>query len=274
MASLKSLTVNDTGFLRLPSGTIAQRPASPSVGQTRFNTNLNITEYYNGSLWSEIVTQGPPVVQDQLRISFDAAYPLSYVQGSPRIHNLNGEIIGTLQNGVGYSSSNGGTLVFDGTNDSVSFTPYGVSVPNGMSFDIWWRSSDGTKYQDIFDFLDIYGVWITLNGFGTTGKITASFNTVANIIQASYSINTWYNLVLVGSGTTNILYLNGVNVGTESRSVPTYVSFNGARLGNLDQDRSSEYFVGNIASFRFYTKALSATEVLNNFNSTKSRFGL
>jgi hypothetical protein len=51
MAQLKSLTIDDTGFLKLPSGTTAQRPASPTIGMMRFNTNINLEEYYDGSLW-------------------------------------------------------------------------------------------------------------------------------------------------------------------------------------------------------------------------------
>lgn len=51
MATLQNLTVNDTGFLRIPQGTTAQRPVSPASGMLRFNTDYNVNEYYNGSAW-------------------------------------------------------------------------------------------------------------------------------------------------------------------------------------------------------------------------------
>lgn len=53
MAQLKNTTINDTGFLQLPSGTTAQRPASAQNGQLRFNTTFNIVEYYDAiySAW-------------------------------------------------------------------------------------------------------------------------------------------------------------------------------------------------------------------------------
>jgi hypothetical protein len=51
MANLKNTTINDTSHLRLPSGTTAQRPGSPVAGMVRYNTDLNITEYYDGSGW-------------------------------------------------------------------------------------------------------------------------------------------------------------------------------------------------------------------------------
>jgi hypothetical protein len=41
-----------TGGLFLPSGTTAQRPASPATGQMRFNTTTSLVEVYNGTSWS------------------------------------------------------------------------------------------------------------------------------------------------------------------------------------------------------------------------------
>jgi len=52
MAILQNTTINDTGFLRLPSGTTGQRPGSPANGDVRFNTDLNIVEWYDGNYTS------------------------------------------------------------------------------------------------------------------------------------------------------------------------------------------------------------------------------
>jgi hypothetical protein len=51
MATLKNTIINDTGYLRLPSGTTAQRPGSPTTGMTRHNTDINAIEYWNGTDW-------------------------------------------------------------------------------------------------------------------------------------------------------------------------------------------------------------------------------
>jgi len=53
MATLKNTTINDTGFIRLPAGTTAQRPSSPVSGMLRFNTTLGYPEFYDGSAWLE-----------------------------------------------------------------------------------------------------------------------------------------------------------------------------------------------------------------------------
>lgn len=54
MATLKDTTINDTGFIRLPSGTTDQRPGTPSVGMIRYNTDITSNEYYNGTRWIPI----------------------------------------------------------------------------------------------------------------------------------------------------------------------------------------------------------------------------
>jgi hypothetical protein len=52
MAILKNTNINDTGYLRLPVGTTAQRPASPVAGDVRFNTTEGVMEIYSGTAWS------------------------------------------------------------------------------------------------------------------------------------------------------------------------------------------------------------------------------
>lgn len=52
MAILKNTNIDDVNFLKLPSGTTAQRSASPAIGATRFNTSTNKLETYNGSNWT------------------------------------------------------------------------------------------------------------------------------------------------------------------------------------------------------------------------------
>ena len=55
MATLKNTTIDDTGYIQLPVGTTAQRPASPTAGMIRFNTSLSYVEIYNTTYgWIEL----------------------------------------------------------------------------------------------------------------------------------------------------------------------------------------------------------------------------
>lgn len=58
MASLKNVTINDTGFIEIPTGTVSDRPGSPDNGVIRYNTDYNIWEYYENG-WFEYGTGRP-----------------------------------------------------------------------------------------------------------------------------------------------------------------------------------------------------------------------
>ena len=70
MATLKNTTFNDTGFITLPAGTTAQRPASPVQGMTRYNTTLGYVEWYDttGATWRPIY-QAPSISVDYLVVA-------------------------------------------------------------------------------------------------------------------------------------------------------------------------------------------------------------
>ena len=60
MATLKSTTVSDTGFVRLPSGNTLARPGSPTAGMMRYNTDLLANEFYNGTTWVTVIESAVP----------------------------------------------------------------------------------------------------------------------------------------------------------------------------------------------------------------------
>jgi hypothetical protein len=222
------------------------------------------------------ISYNPRIVTDGLVLALDAGNTKSYPGSGTTWTDLSGNgNNGTLVNGVGYNSGNGGSLSFDGVNDKVTFPNNTINTSAGITVDVWFKTSSGTKYQDIFDLNDSFGVWITTNypPLGT-GKITASFNTTSGVMVANYVVNTWYQVVISGSGTSNTLYLNGVSVATASQTVATSINLNTARIGNVDGDRAAEYLVGNVSNLKFYNRALTAAEIQQNFNATRSRFSI
>jgi hypothetical protein len=211
-----------------------------------------------------------------LVLALDAGNPRSYPGSGTTWTDLSGiGNTGTLTNGPTYSTVNGGSIVFDGVDDKVTFPNNTINTAAGITVEVWFKTSSGTKYQDIFDTDDAFGVWITTNHPSAgTGKITASFNTVTGIMSANYSANTWYQVVISGSGTSNNLYVNGVSVATASQTVATSINLNTARIGNVDGDRAAEYLIGNVASLKLYNRALTAAEIQQNFNALRGRFSI
>ena len=221
-----------------------------------------------------MLAHSPSIITNGLSLCLDAGNSKSYPGIGTAWTDLSGRgNTGTLVGGVGYSGTNGGSLVFDGTDDRVTFPNNTISTSSGMTVEVWFKTSSGTKYQNIFDLADGFGVWITINGgLQGPGKITASFNTGSTIMSANYVANNWYQVVISGSGTSNTLYVNGVSMATATASVASSINLNTARIGNVDGDRASEYLIGNVASLKLYNRALTATEITQNYNALKSRY--
>jgi hypothetical protein len=83
MATLKNTTINDTGFIQLPAGTTAQRPASPANGMIRVNTTTSALEAYVGGAWLNLITavgteSNPAISAAQIRTSNSSATDGNY----------------------------------------------------------------------------------------------------------------------------------------------------------------------------------------------------
>jgi len=177
----------------------------------------------------------------------------------------------TLVNGPTYNSANGGSIVFDGSNDYVpigtSQFPFGSSAgtlsgwarTNTISAGFGWIVSYGNPGSGQSRFLGILNSTYYFGGFGD--DITAS----------GVPLNTWFNMVGVYNGTNASMYINGLLVsGPTAKSWNTVA--NTAQLGR--QTFAGEYWNGNISNVSVYNRALSAAEVAQNYNSNRFRYGL
>jgi hypothetical protein len=93
------------------------------------------------------------------------------------------------------------------------------------------------------------------------------------------SLNTWTNITVTAvSGTQWKMYKNGISLGNPSIYSGTW-QVSGTSIANFDvgrirNDVASFAFSGNISSVKIYNRELTATEVLQNYNDTKTRFGI
>ena len=217
------------------------------------------------------VSGGPDMIQDGLVLSLDASDRNSYPGSGTTWTDLSGNNnTGTLTNGPTFDSNNGGSIVFDGTNDYVSGS---LSSINTWTMSIWYLSKNisGALVYYPFSCLAATGL-----GFGGTFDVNTQnrwfFFDGANIFSNSNTsvvINTWYNLVVTKTSTSYNLYTNG-NISVSGTGVD--LSCTQYNLGRRTDDFF--YVNGNIAQSTIYNRALSATEIAQNYNSTKSRFGL
>jgi len=105
------------------------------------------------------------------------------------------------------------------------------------------------------------------------GNGSAWIGTPSITSSSTITVNVWYNITFTCDGTISTLYLNGVVVGTSSHIPSGFGS--SFFIGHLtDGVSSSEYFKGSISSFQVYGRSLTAVEVLQNFNATRTTYGI
>ena len=225
------------------------------------------------------------------------SYPSTNTQDKTKINNVvSGSIVSSVI-GATYTTSDGGYLDFDGTNDYIDLgTQINSDITTTNVTISFWAYIDSTAADEIFVSMDSLSlnqpliIWYDTSstyevqntgtgdvGGGSTNVITTAvtdpssekrFTTSNNALSA----NTWYNIVVVLDVTNNefYTYINGVE---EAKWVSNNTS--GGIKSTTDHfliGGGSPYLDGRISQFLVYTKALTAAEVQQNYNALKGRY--
>jgi len=229
---------------------------------------------------------GPSIIRNGLILSLDAADINSYPgSGTTWYNTANASLNASLANGTSYSSSNKGTMVLDGTNDVIfgpSVNELGA-IPN-QAFEIWVKSPGLGSGKTIGGLIcPDYGmtsyivgdggvVYQLYNTDGTFGSLVSLGTSGVNCFD-----NNWHHIVCTRNPSTAAIYVDGVLRGTTSGggvwSGATVWSGMATQIGNNPNDAFYNLY-GNIAVAKIYNVYFTAANVLQNYNATKTRFGL
>jgi hypothetical protein len=220
------------------------------------------------------------LVTDGLVLALDAANTVSYPGSGTTWTDLSGNgRNGTLTNGPTYSGSDGGSLVFDGVNDYVNFSSNILtSAITAISCFMWiYPKSDGTALSILGQSSIDTSYHHSAIEIGSSGQLRMSMwhGSLTNRVNSTLSFNSWNNVGFTYSGTTLTGYLNGLSVGTTTFtwSKPSNLYFGIMAVDSTNMGTNA-YGDGNVSSFFTYNRALTASEIQQNYNATKSRFGL
>ena len=228
---------------------------------------------------------GVNIVKDGLVLYLDGSNTKSYVSGSTTWNDLTPNLNnGTLINGPTFNSGNGGSIVFDGTNELVQGS--GISNITAFTISIWFKmtgpgSTGGvtnTYYNSLFGINSGNRrilVATSTNVSITEGRILAQMGG-SNYFSDATSLtvtNSWNNVVYTFSSNVATIYINGIIQTTQSNSSVTFPDAN-IYLGAYNNPITAYAMKGNISQSSIYNRSLSSSEVLQNYNATKSRFGL
>lgn len=201
----------------------------------------------------------------------------------PSLRDLSGNgLNATPRNNVAYSTLGGGSLVFDGTDDRLVIPGSEVLSLNTMTISAWVYSTNFSHNGFIFEKTTNgnvntqYSLFFTATG--TLAYRTYGLSTVTHspsLTTLGISNSNWYNIVATFDGSIKKIYVNGVLkyssaalTGTVTQNT-TGVSYIGSHGLNY-----SYHLNGNIAAEHIYNRALTQTEITQNYNALKSRFGL
>lgn len=262
-------------------------------GQGRYmrqNTDKSVIVYNEIDEITDFYGRG--LVRDGLILDLDAGVLDSYPRSGTAWTDLSGNTgVSTLTNGPTYNSANGGSIVFDGTNDLVSVPTtslYDFSASR-ITIEMWFKLG-ATPDRWVFVSSDASGDPTTWH-FGTytfaegnflyfAPGFSASVNilTIPRVATSSLSLNTWYHVVTTSAGNGDVgrMWINGVKQldGTLTTLGLSYDAGRPIGIG-LEPTTGRWPFNGNISVVRIYkNKVFVESEVLQNYNALKGRYGL
>jgi hypothetical protein len=237
---------------------------------------------------------GPNIITNGLVLQLDAANTKSYASGSATWSDLSGNNnSGSLINGPTFNSVNGGSLVFNGTNTYISSSILSTQILSNNQFTAnYWLQITGSARGDFFSiknfntpqddigfFIDtdnkLYA-YFSVQGTITNNGVGSGYASVSNTI---FSRNTIYNITCIKDASQKIvMYINGIldNNTYSTITNTSNVALTSVWIGSNRTNATTPAVTwpGNIYNVQVYNRALSASEVLQNYNATKARFNL
>jgi hypothetical protein len=211
------------------------------------------------------------VNRDGLVLYYDGADVDSTGGGGSIWYDLSGNgYNGTLTNGASFTSTNGGSVLFDGSNDYVETNSNSI-IPNGLSpftIEVLYTmtgSAGGALFVN-------YGPGYTSGTIWFSGQYGVYINGSVYAAGAPLATGTRHMVSTRNNDGFTTTYINGVvsNTGMLTASVSNSQNY---RIGT-DVNGTAEPFAGHLYLIRVYNRALHSYEIMENFQANRGRVGL
>jgi hypothetical protein len=236
------------------------------------------------------VKAGPRIVTNGLIFDLDAAVSRSYSGSGLTANGLIGGIGGTLVNGVGFTSSNNGSFIFDGSNDYLEIPLSGTGISclfNNFSISFIARTflsfttsnesttgifgTGGKRYiiEPRYAEMANAGGWGVALGTNAIEVVEHTAGHMPVLLSYAASITGFNHFTMVSNDKTPSVYINGnlVRTGlTSSKNLTTF--YLDTNLGGYIYGYNS----CNILNYSIYNRVLTQQEILQNYNATKGRY--
>lgn len=265
------------GFSRSPLKTDASFiNMTNSLFNQNFVTGEQCKTYLNNNgYW----TSWPGQVPEGMVLFLDAGDSASYPGSGSTWYDLSGYNNNGSLGGTTYSTDNGGTMIFNGVNDAVTFSnPIDIPIGNEpYTISVWFNSNEMPSIRGFigwgaFGNVNQVNAWRLQNfGGGTTGFVHYWWGNDLSV-QTPLSAGTWYNAVAAYSNGSRKIYLNNTLIAEDFPTGHNVPYSTNLRVG-VTYDGFNEWFDGKIAQVIIYKRQATDSEIEAIWNSGKTRFG-
>lgn len=284
MATLKNTTINDTGFLTLPTGNVAQRPSSPTAGMMRYNSLNSIVELYNGTSWQNAPTS---IVTTNLLLYLDATNYNSYSGTGTVWRDLSGNNNNFNIVASAFTSSGVPYMNFSGSHGCAkNSTDINISDATGVTYCVWtrvlnsnsnWRTLTRSYVSDHHVIIQAGGWDIGMYDNDSVGFISSGYSQQS---LPNYGTSNWISLYWRWQSSSPYYELSyndspgtirGSITNASGRFNRGFGSLGAYHNGSTTPSDASQYW-GDISVFMAYNRRLTDAELLQNYNYYKTRF--
>jgi hypothetical protein len=249
-----------------------------SIAGQSYTTANECLVYFAGQTDKMVLNRNyEGIVTDGLVLNVDAGFTPSYPKNGTTWYDVSGTNNGTLTNGPTFNSDNGGGIVFDGVDDYVK-VPINLTYSQG-TISCWvYPKSTGDNFF-VYTNNNPTSTYTHQLGIRSSNKLYAYiYDGGLKQFEGTSTMNTneWYHCVFWWKDNMAFgSYLNGVSQG--SLSVGTaWKSGSNFWIGSNAGGPSgvNGFLNGEISNLQIYNRQLTSSEILQNYNAQKGRFGL
>jgi hypothetical protein len=211
-------------------------------------------------------------------LNIDAANPYSYGGAGTTVYDTSNTALSWTSTNVTYNSDPIKYFSFNGSNSSLVSSTSTAYDSQTITMECWFYPATLTQDGFLFEKGAVNSQYSMFLAFGNTFYFRTIGGTINNqdttFTSSSYlTANAWNHVVCTYNGSTKIIYANGVQATSVNASGTLQTGQTNQYIGKYGAAGDNFPFNGRIAESRVYNIALSAAQVLQNYNATRTKYG-
>ena len=253
-----------------------------------FDGNIGNVLIYNKALTTAEVLQNyeaqkskfaNTIVQQGLVLNLDVGNPYSYSGAGTTVYDVSNTALSWTTNNTTYNSDPIKYFSYNGSSSWLQSSTSAAYDSQTITMECWFYPTTLTQDGFLFEKGQVNTQYSMFLAFGNTFYFRTIGGTINNqdltfTTSAYIAANAWNHVICTYNGSTKIVYVNGIQAASVAASGTLQTGQTNQYIGKYGAVGNNFPFNGRIAESRVYNIALSAAQVLQNYNATKGRFGL